>query len=400
MEGFNPGKQRHNEAQVWAAAAAFVPAGRLLEVVAYGRGNVNDTYLVTLRRAGGREAPDILEGEAASQSFILQRLNQRVFRRPDLVLDNLRVVTEHVARRLRERPLPCGRRFELPRLLPTLEGRDHLRDSQGNFWRALSFIEGAETFDLIRDEGHAREVGWALGLFHELVSDLPPERLADTLPGFHVTPRYLKHYDRVLAGNGWRQSPELAFCMRFIEERRRWAGVLEEARSRGDLTLRPIHGDPKVNNVMVDRVSGRAVALVDLDTVKPGLVHYDLGDCLRSGCNPLGEETRDWEKVRFETDLARALLAGYLISAREFLTEKDYHYLYDAVRLLAFELGLRFFTDYLAGDLYFKTAWRDHNLLRALVQFKLTLSIEAQAEELQAVIKELRQPGAFNGDLG
>ena len=135
---------------------------------------------------------------------------------------------------------------------------------------------------------------------------------------------------------------------------------------------------------------GEAVSLIDLDTLKPGLVHYDIGDCLRSGCNPLGEETEDWQHVTFDTALAKAMLQGYLSLARDFLTAQDYDYLYDAIRLIAFELGLRFFTDYLAGNVYFKVKHPTHNLTRALVQFKLTESIEQQADTLDAIIQALR----------
>lgn len=360
-----------------AVASQFISQGTVLDIQEYGRGNVNDTFLVTV------DSPQ-------EPRFILQRLNIGVFRRPELVLGNLRTVTEHVARRLERQPLPPGRRFEVPRVLLTREGRDHLLDAEGSFWRALSFIEEAETFEVIKDRNHAREVGYALGLFHKLLSDLPPERLADTLFGFHVTPGYLRGYDEVLAARGAPSSPEVDYCTRFVEERRAGAAVLEEAQEKGVLSLRPIHGDPKVNNVMLDRATGRAVALVDLDTVKPGLVHYDLGDCLRSGCNPQGEETERWEAVRFEPELARAILRGYLSQAQDFLTANDYAYLYDALRLIAFELGLRFFTDYLAGNVYFKARRREHNLARALVQFRLTESIEAQAEALRAIIREER----------
>jgi Ser/Thr protein kinase RdoA (MazF antagonist) len=150
-----------------------------------------------------------------------------------------------------------------------------------------------------------------------------------------------------------------------------------------------MHGDPKVNNFMMDRATGQAVGLVDLDTVKPGLIHYDLGDCLRSAANPWGEETEAWEEVRFDVDLGRALLEGYLSRARTFLTAGDYEFLYDSLRLLAFELGLRFFTDYLEGDVYFKARRREHNLIRALVQLALAGSIEAQEPLLRAIIREL-----------
>jgi len=370
-----------------AVARRFAPRGEVLEVREHGSGNVNDTYLVTvgLARTCSRGEP----GAAAEARFILQRLNTAVFRRPESVLANLAIVTGHVQPRLKLLDLGPGRRFEVPRLLLTIDGGDHVCDAAGSCWRALSFIDGAVTFDVVRDLNHAREAGHALGLFHHLLADLPPHLLADTLPGFHVTPGYLRQYDEVLAAGTAPKADGVDYCRRFVEERRGLAPVLEKAKQQGSLNLRVIHGDPKINNVMVDNASGLAVALVDLDTVKPGLAHYDIGDCLRSGCNPLGEETETWEEVRFEPDLARAILEGYLPWGRRFLTDWDYAYLYDAIRLLAFELGLRFFSDYLAGDVYFKARHREHNLARALVQFQLTGSIETQADAIRAIIRDL-----------
>ena len=367
-------------------ASQFTTQGKVLEVLEYGCGNVNDTFLVTMGHLPHIVSPEV-PGEAR---FILQRLNTKVFRQPELVMRNLCTLSEHVDQRLPELPLRSGRRFEVPRVLLSQEGRDCVMDDAGSFWRALSFIDHAETFDIVKNEDHGREVGYALGLFHQLLSDLPAARLADTLPGFHVTPGYLRQFDEVLAAQGAPPSAEVAYCLRMIAEHRAWVPVLEEAKEQGRLKLRPIHGDPKVNNVMLDITTGKAVALVDLDTVKPGLVHYDIGDCLRSGCNPLGEETEAWEEVHFEPDLARAILAGYLPRARDFLTDHDYAYLYDAIRLLTFELGLRFLTDYLAGNVYFKARHREHNLARALVQLKLCDSIESQATAIQAIIQDLR----------
>jgi Ser/Thr protein kinase RdoA (MazF antagonist) len=166
--------------------------------------------------------------------------------------------------------------------------------------------------------------------------------------------------------------------------------VLENARAEGRLMLRVIHGDPKVNNIMMDTASGQAISIIDLDTVKPGLVHYDIGDCMRSGCNPLGEETGEWEKVSFDIDCCRAILEGYLRTARTFLSEDDFAYLYDSIRLIAFELGLRFFTDCLEGDVYFRVKGPGHNLARALVQFRLTRSIEEQENAIRAIIRDMR----------
>jgi Ser/Thr protein kinase RdoA (MazF antagonist) len=411
------------------AAQKFTPQAQIFEVREYGQGNVNDTFLVTVEEVAGSAHPTSEEmmgsahptsAAAGPQRFILQRLNTRVFPRPELIMGNLRVFSEHVEARLAKEPLPPERRWDPPRVLLTGAGEDHWRDPDGFFWRALTFVADAESHYTVKDLDHAREVGWALGLFHKLISDLPPTRLADTLPGFHVTPGYLRRYDGVLGrlkegrengkeapatitgqaelaaphrpglapGALSENSPEAAFCRRFVEARRTWAAVLEDAKTKGELPLRPIHGDPKVNNVMVDTATGKAVCLVDLDTVKPGLVHYDLGDCLRSGCNTLGEEIGNWEQARFETEICRAVLRGYLSQAGDFLTPKDYDYLFDAVRLLPFELGLRFFTDYLEDNVYFKVRYPEHNLLRALVQFRLTESIETQEGAIRTLIRD------------
>jgi Ser/Thr protein kinase RdoA (MazF antagonist) len=281
-------------------------------------------------------------------------------------------------------------RFELPSVLTAVDGPDHWIDGWGSMWRAISFIEGSESFDAVQDAGHAREVGRALGLFHTAVSDLPTDNLVDTLPGFHVTPEVLRRYDAVLLTAWEPDSPELAHCRRFVDARRSSAGVLEDARAQGRLRPRPVHGDPKVSNVMIDTATRRAVSIVDLDTVMPGLVHYDVGDLLRSCCNAMGSEAEDWQAVTFDPELCRAALLGYLEWAGSFLTPWDIDHLYDAVRLIAFELGLRFLTDHLEGDVYFKATRPGQNLARALVQFGLTESIELQERTIRGIIEELR----------
>jgi Ser/Thr protein kinase RdoA (MazF antagonist) len=360
-----------------AAADQFKPQGTVIDIHEYGNGNINDTFLVTL-------------DSKAEKHFILQRLNTLVFLQPELVMLNMRTFTDHVRKRLQSAPLSPGRRWEVVRVLSAQDGQDHWFDPGGSFWRAISFIDGAQSFDTINNIEHAREVGYALGMFHNLLSDLPTERLADTLEGFHITPRYLLHYDEVLAKKRLSKSPEVAYGLQFVSERRNWAHVLENARAQGRLRLRPIHGDPKVNNVMIDTGTGQAIGIVDLDTVKPGLVHYDIGDCLRSGCNLVGEDIEQWGKVRFDPELCRAILQGYLSLAKDFLTDTDYDYLYDAIRLIAFELGLRFFTDYLEGNVYFKANHQEHNLARALIQFKLTESIESQEATIRVIIQDMR----------
>ena len=367
-----------------AIAGLFHPPEQITSIDTLGSGNVNDTFLVSLT------------ADAECRAFVMQRLNTSVFEKPELVMRNLLALGTHVQQRLaKEPPELAGRRWEIPTVLPTRDSQGHWVEHNGDFWRSITYIGAATTSDVIRDGGHAREVGYGLGMFHHLISDLPTCDLADTLEGFHITPSYLKHYDTVCRDQSeWLEKrlsldPRLKSAIDFVERRRDCVDVLEVACARGELQRRPIHGDPKINNVMLDEQSGRAVGLIDLDTVKPGLVHYDIGDCLRSCCNPLGEETLQVELVTFDLNLCRAILEGYLTMGRSFLSDQDFRYLPDCIRLIPFELGLRFLTDYLAGDRYFRTERPAHNLDRALVQFALTQSIEAQGDDLQLMIREL-----------
>ncbi len=264
-------------------------------------------------------------------------------------------------------------------------------DSEGDYWRAISLIASAHAYEQIQNLEHAHEAGVVLGQFQRIISDIPVDDLDDTLPGFHITPRYLTKMDDALAtpeGQArLKSSVDAEHCYRFIQERRDWAGVLEDARERCDLLARPIHGDPKVANIMIDDETGKGTCIIDLDTVKPGLVHYDFGDCLRSCCNAAGEETLDLSKVVFDTDLCEAIVRGYMTHARSFLTEADLHYQFDSIRLITFELGVRFFADFIAGDVYFKVRHDGQNLNRALVQLKLCESIETRESVIRKTLE-------------
>ena len=358
-----------------AIATNFTPKGKINSVQAFGSGNINDTFLVTWQ--------SLEMQEIETKSFILQRINTNVFCEPQLVMQNIRTYTEHVRDRLNKQPL--DRRWEVPQLLLTDQGLDYLQIENGEFWRSLSFIEDSQSFDAIANSQQARELGYALGTFHHLTSDLAPEELADTLEGFHITPRYLQQYQQVLSKSTPLRSPEVNYCLKFISDRKGVANILENAKAKGKLVSRTMHGDPKVNNILFDRQTQLAVSMVDLDTIKSGLIHYDIGDCLRSGCNPAGEDATQWENVSFDTDLCQAILQGYLSVARSFLTEYDYAYIYDAICVITFELGLRFFTDYLSGNQYFHVKYPEHNLWRSLVQFRLLESLEAQEAVVRAI---------------
>lgn len=359
-------------AELTELANQFELSAPAQSVEPYGSGNINDTYLV--------------KTEPTAPQYLLQRINQAVFPRPDWIMENLATLQQHME--LKMLTEESERQWVMPAVVKTPAGRDHLYDSRNEFWRLQLFVEGSQSFAEVRDSHHAAEAGFAVARFHRLIADLSTERLHDTLPGFHITPQYLSDYKRHKAR--WpeqKPSNEEKFCFEFIAEREHKVGLLEDAQAKGTLLMRPIHGDPKVDNILIDTATDRAISVIDLDTAKPGLVHYDIGDMIRSGCNPLGEREPDWRSVRFESELCQAILQAYCREAT-FLTAADFAYIQDSIWLMAFEMGLRFFSDYLNNNVYFN-APPEVNLLRALVQFQLTSSIEAQQQELAKIVTSL-----------
>lgn len=359
-------------------ANQFKINNNVINIKEYGHGNINKTYLVTTDKENNKY-------------YILQRLNTNVFLKPESVMQNMCTVTEHIYKRIQSSNITSIYNWKVPRIIQTYENQNYWIAPDKTFWRAMSFIENSQCFDAIDNTNMALEIGRALGIFHNLINNLPAEKLTDTLEGFHVTPSYINYYDQVMKDKRADNSHEINYCMKFVNKRRPLANVLEDAKTKGELFLRIIHGDPKVNNIMIEKHTGKAISIIDLDTVKPGLIHYDIGDCLRSCCNPLGEEAGvKWESVYFDIDNCRSVLQGYISQAKGFLIENDYRYIYDSIRLIAFELGLRFFTDYMEGDIYFHIKYPEHNLFRSLVQFRLTESIEFYESNIKNIIKDIR----------
>jgi Ser/Thr protein kinase RdoA (MazF antagonist) len=368
-----------------AIATQFQIGGVIISITPLGEGNVNETYQVTCQE---NIFQDQILQEQLLRRYVMQRINTAVFPRPELVMANINVLANHVASH------PLDKDWVMPTAIPIRNSDQTWLEQEGQFWRMLTFVENAETLQTIGSTQEAQQVGRALGVFHHLVSDIPTDALADTLPGFHVTPGYFQTFQNglaeALATPNAPISQELETCLKFVDQRAGRVDVLEAALARDELQSRPIHGDPKVNNVMLCSTSGCALAMIDLDTVKPGLVHYDIGDCCRSGCNRQGEECEDINAVFFDLGLCEAILEGYLSAAKGTLNNHDFDYIYDAIHLITFELGLRFLTDHLAGNVYFKVNRPDHNLHRAQVQFKLVESIEQQESSIRSIVERLR----------
>lgn len=353
---------------VRAAVGGFYALDKAVSVTTLGQGNINDTYLL----------------DDGRRKIVLQRLNRLVFPRPEEVAMNFAVVTDHLVRAARLRAM----NFSCSQPVLTLTGEMVHLDEQGECWRAQTYVEHLPCRQLRLSSDSAAQLGRVLARFHLLTDDLDPGRLCNPLPGFHITPGYLSQFDEAVAqwrGNG---SAELSRCLNFVDRYRHVADRLEEAKRKGLIALRTIHGDPKLENIIFD-ADGRARGLFDLDTTGPGLIHYDLGDCLRSSCNREGEAAESWNQVHFDLDICEALLTGYLRIAGATLSRRDLHFIYDSALIIAFELGLRFLTDYLRGNPYFKVTPPRQNLFRALGQLRLADSIAAQETAIRTVVDRL-----------
>jgi Ser/Thr protein kinase RdoA (MazF antagonist) len=362
-----------------AIVSHFALPGTFVNAERFGSGLINDTYLCEFHERGVR------------RKYVLQRINTSVFKKPEEVMENVEVVTNHIVSRLRAEGVEDP--YAGTPALITARGRSFHRDNSGAYWRMFHYIESGIVFDTVTGAKHAYEVGRGLGRFQSLVSDLPPERLHDTLPGFHHTPGYLKEYDDALKTDARNRAGGINDEITFVSRERSLASVLMDLMNSGRLPVRVVHNDPKVNNVLIHRATGEALCMIDLDTVKPGIVHFDFGDCVRSAANPAGEDAEDPGTVGLDLPLFEAVTRGYLREAGGFLTEKEVEMLPESVKVITFELGLRFLADYLRGDTYFRIKYPDHNLHRARVQFRLLESIEKAEEAITAVVKKAMNTG-------
>jgi len=351
----------------FAVPGAFLRAGR------FGSGLINETYLCEFSE------------ENSVRKYILQRINAAVFKHPDQVMQNVETVTTHMLNRLRADDV-ADPASVMPALVRTRDGQAFHRDAGGAYWRMFHFIETGAVHDTVQDAPHAFEVGRALGNFQSLVSDLDPELLHDTLPGFHLTSRYLAEYDEALKADPKERAAGVRVEQEFVRNHRSLASALTDLIAARSVPFRVVHNDPKVNNVMVHAATGKALCMLDLDTVKSGIAHFDFGDCIRSAVNPAGEDASDLDQVGLDLALFEAVSRGYLQEAAVFLTPKELETLPISVKVITFELGLRFLIDHLRGDTYFKVRYPGHNLHRARVQFRLLESIESRYTHIVAVM--------------
>lgn len=344
--------------------AAFCKNPGSCTVTPLGSGNINDTYLV----------------RSISRCFVLQRINSDVFPEPLRVVENFQKITTHLINKKDAN----GRRVQVAVPVLTLDYQLCYSDSQGATWRGQSYVPHTSRRVLVNTD-QAYRVGDVLAAFHRLIRDLDVHGFGDPLPGFHDLPRYLEGCDHEMRNLKNIAGDELRFCVAAVERYRHRATILEKAKQSGILSLQPIHGDPKVDNFIYGE-DGEVPGLLDLDTVAMGLVHFDLGDCLRSCCNRLGETGEKQQPISFDMTFCRAFLDGYFSGPDDLLSKEQRTYIFDGVLLICFELGVRFFTDHLRGNPYFKVRQAGDNLRRAVNQFRLADAIAEQEQEIRALV--------------
>jgi len=361
--------KRHDVA---AVARQFQIGGEFFGATPYGSGHINDSYCVIFHQAG------------VPVRYILQRINHNIFRNPIDLMENIQRVTSHLAAKVSGEP-DHGRLVLT--LIPARDEQALHVDADGNYWRAYCFIEKAHTYDAVESTEQAFQAAKAFGRFQKLLVDLQTPRLHDTVKDFHHTRKRFMALEQAIAsdvaGRAILARPEIEFAL----AHQSIASVLLDA----NLPERITHNDTKFSNVMLDDVTGEGICVIDLDTVMPGLALHDFGDMVRTTTSPVKEDEQDLSKVTMQFSMFEALVRGYLTSAGDFLTKIEKLHLVFSGKSMTFEQGIRFLTDYLRGDTYYKVSRNEHNLDRCRAQFKLLESIEQQEERMDLLVQSIEQ---------
>lgn len=354
--------------------AQFDFEGTLLSVKEFGAGHINTTYLAAFD---------------SGKDYVLQQVNSFVFKDVDALMGNMFAVTEHLRKAIAADGGDADR--ETLRFIRTKSGGDYYKTDDEKYYRAYQFVKDSVCYNKADTPALFGESGAAFGKFQQRLADFPAATLAETIPHFHDTPwrfdnEFLPALHRATEERRRSCQREIAWV---LSQRTKLDGLTKLLR-RGDIPLRVTHNDTKLNNVLFDRETGRCLAVIDLDTVMPGSALYDFGDAIRYGANPAAEDEQDLDKVYLNLDYFKAYAAGYLKEAGSALNACEKEHLALSSWMMTAELALRFLTDYLNGNVYFKTAYPDHNLVRARAQIKLAQDIEEKMNSMQEMIQELK----------
>jgi hypothetical protein len=366
----------YQEKQLQEISKKFQIYGEILHAETLKIGHINETYTATYDQGGTRVR------------YIHQKINRNVFKNPAGVMKNVMRVTAHLRRKLEGRSVRDLTRRSLV-VIPTRDGKSYYENGDCEVWRTFVFVEGVETYEAVQSPAQAYQAGRAFGEFQWLLVDLPGERLLETIPDFHNTRKRFNALQQAVQKDHYNRAKDAKAEIEFALAHERIVAVILEAMAKGRIPERVTHNDTKFNNVMLDVLTGEAMCIVDLDTVMPGCALYDFGDMVRTTTSPTLEDELDLSKVRMQMPMFKKLAEGYLSTASQFLTKAEKANIAFSGKLITFEIGIRFLTDYLSGDTYFRIHRPAHNLDRCRTQFKLVESIERQEEAMQKYVNKL-----------
>ncbi len=356
--------------------SAFEIYGDFVDAAPYGTGHINNTYKAVVNQAG------------RSVNYLLQRINTNIFQEPETLMNNISRICSHLVSQAKAEGVEDASRRVLT-LIPSTEGIPWYKDAEGGYWRCYLFIEDATGYEVIENTSQAREAARCFGRYLQLLENLPGERLNETIPNFHNTPNRLKNFINAVEKDEFNLVKTVKPEIDFVMERKDDVYNLVNLQKEGKLPERVTHNDTKLNNVLLDNKTNKGVCVIDLDTSMPGLSLYDFGDLVRTSTSPVPEDHPKPEEVRMMPEMYKALVEGFLDSGKDFLNSKEIELLPEGGRLMTMEVGMRFLTDYLEGNKYFKTAYPEHNLVRSRTQFALVASIEEQRAAMDKIPEEI-----------
>ncbi|MBE5039688.1 phosphotransferase enzyme family protein [Ructibacterium gallinarum] len=344
--------------------------GRYISALPYGEGHINDTYLIN----------------TTSSRYILQRVNQTVFAHPEEVMHNIILVTDFLHEKIIAN---CGDPYrETLTLVPTKDGKRYYVTKYGDLFRMYLFISHALCYQTVENPEIFYKSAKAFGHFQNMLKDFPAEQLKETIPAFHNTVSRYQNFKKAVAVDCIGRKKEVEDEIQFVLDREKDASMIVNAIANHEIPLRVTHNDTKLNNVMIDEITGEGLCVIDLDTVMPGSMLFDFGDSIRFGASTAAEDEQDLSTVWMDIGLFEQYTKGYLEELGNAITAKEAELLPFSAKLMTLECGTRFLTDYLEGDHYFKVHRPRHNLDRARTQFKLVADMESKLGQMQEIVQK------------
>ena len=348
-------------AQYQSAAEQFDLQGKIISIEPYGEGHINLTLLVT----------------TTEKRYIMQKMNTRIFNDPDSLMKSICMVTEHLR----------NRGVGTLHVIPTKDGKSFLKGD--DCYRVYAFIEDTITYQTVTDKEVFKNSGEAFGEFQNYLAEFDASELKETIKDFHNTPKRFKDFKKALDEDVCGRAKDCEKEIAFVLERENTLGKVVAGLQDGSIPLRVTHNDTKLNNILMDAETGKAKAVIDLDTIMPGSMLYDFGDSIRFGASTAAEDEKDLSKVHFDIELFKAYAEGYCGAVKNSITKREAELLPYGAYLMTIECGMRFLADHLAGDTYFATKYAGHNLVRCRTQFALAKEMEEQMSQMNAIIENI-----------